>query len=458
MPPKLQNAWENLKASLWFVPALAVLGAILLAQLLLRLDARFGSRIYALLPWYVADNADAARAILAVISGSLVTVISIAYSITILAIQQTSALFSPRVLRALTSDRGNQVVLGAYMGTFVYSLLIMRQIRDVTDTGSGFVPPLALTIALGLALICLAMLIYFLDHIAHLLQVSVIIANVHRELNAECDRMFPSAGQATLTEPATDLASEGLAPLDDAAGDIRAASCGFLRLIDERLLIEATDGRTPWLRIIPQVGDYVPHEGILVQFPLDARLDHKHSAAIRDAFVLDVERTMNQDPLLGIRQLVDIALKALSPAINDPTTAEYCLARLGDTLCRLCQRPLPSNVRVGIAGGTRYIFNLPVWDEFVDTAFSQIRRQAADDVHVTSYLLRVLYQIAMCLPPDQRVQALQYQLREIDHVLSHSDFSPGDAAMLRRQVTLVEAALAEQPHPGQLPLRQTKLP
>ena len=153
------------------------------------------------------------------------------------------------------------------------------------------------------------------------------------------------------------------------------------------------------MRIVPQVGDYVPHEGVLVQYPQEARLNAEHLIGIRKAFVLDVERTISQDPLLGIRQLVDISLKALSPAINDPTTAEYCLARLGDTLCRLCQRPLPSSQRVGIEGGTRFIFNQPVWEEFVDTAFSQIRRQAAGDVHVTGYLLHVLYQVAYVFPP-----------------------------------------------------------
>ena len=233
MPPKVHNAWENLKASLWFVPTIFVVGAISIAYFLLWLDKIIGSRASEIIPWYVADNASAARAILAVMSGSLVTVISIAYSITILAIQQTSAQFSPRVLRTLTSDRGNQSVLGSYIGTFVYSLLILRQIRDTTDTTAAFVPPLSITGALVLALLCLSLLIYFLDHIAHLLQVSVIIANVHRELIAECDRLFPAGMHAELTEPIEDLAAEGLPQLDNAL-DLRASDCGFLRAIDDQ--------------------------------------------------------------------------------------------------------------------------------------------------------------------------------------------------------------------------------
>ena len=203
-------------------------------------------------------------------SGSLVTVISIAYSITILAIQQTSAQFSPRVLRTLTSDRGNQVVLGTYIGTFVYALLVLRQIRGTTDTTAAFVPPLSITAALGLALVCLGLLIYFLDHIAHLLQVSVIIATVHRELIAECDRLFPAGNACDVTEPVGDLAAKDCRRLTMPSICARqTADFSAPSTID--CLVKMTDGRTPWLRVIPQVGDYVPHEGVLVQYPQEAK-------------------------------------------------------------------------------------------------------------------------------------------------------------------------------------------
>ncbi len=445
MSPKLLNVWENMRASLWFVPSLFVLLAVLLAQALLWVDTTLNARVSLTSRWLVEGNPDSARAILALLAGSLVTAISIAYSITIIAIQQTSAQFSPRVLRTLTANRGNQVVLGTYMGTFIYALLILRQIRDETDVGRAFVPPLSITVAMTLALLCLALLIYFLHHIAQLLQVSVIIANVHREMVAEFDQFFPTSMSAGLADRPSDLASEGLPAL---AGDVlylRATNGGFLRAIDDKLLVAVSDGRTPWLHVIPQVGDYVPHLGVLVEYPRDTRLGEEQIEGIRSAFVLDVERTINQDPLFGIRQLADIALKALSPAINDPTTAEYCLSRLGDALGQLCRRPFPSNERVGVAGGTRYIFNQPSWEEFVDTAFSQIRRQAARDVHVTGHLLHVLYKVAICIPPDRRAQALRRQLAEIEYVLEHGDFSPGDAAMLRREVDLVETALSQQP-------------
>ena len=181
---------------------------------------------------------------------------------------------------------------------------------------------------------------------------------------------------------------------------------------------------------------------MLAEFASDGQLDAEHLDQLRSAFILDIERTIDQDPRFGIRQLVDIALKALSPAISDPTTAEDSLSHLGDALGRLCRRPFPSNERVGVRGGTRYVFSRPTWEDFVDAAFAQIRRQAADNVHVTTYLLRVLHELARCVPPDRRGLAIRHEVDEICHVLDRGTFSPADTAALRRQADQVEEALS----------------
>ena len=239
MRAKLRNSWVNVRTSLWYMPTVFVLVALLLSSILIEVDAALTIRASRLIPWLVAGTADAVRAVLAVIAGSLISVISIAFSITIVAIQQTSAQFTPRVMRTFTADRGNQVVPGAYIGTFIYALLVLRQIRNPTDDSASFVPAISLTVALGLALVCLGLLIYFIHHISQLLQVSVIINNVHTELVGELDQLYPAGMEEGLVDaPAAEQLGERL-ERTGAPGYLRLRSKaeGFLRGIDAHTLV-----------------------------------------------------------------------------------------------------------------------------------------------------------------------------------------------------------------------------
>ena len=394
-----------------------------------------------------SGTADAAQALLSVIAGSLITTISIAFSVTIIALQQMSSQFTPRVLRTFTADRGNQVVLGAYIGTFIYALLVLRQVRN-EDSGVPFVPAVSVTVALGLALVCLGLLIYFIHHISQLLQVSLFMDNIHDELIDELDALYPAGIGSNLDESAPPAGM--VEKLEDAPGHqvLRSCQAGHLRSIDAESLFDASDGIAPWIFVRPQVGSFVPHGCVLAVFPADASINEDQAASIRDAFVIDTERTLHQDPLFGVRQLVDIALKALSPALNDPTTAEYSLSNLGDVMGRLGQRKFPSNQRIGPAGETRYIFSRPTWDDFVDAAFSQIRRQAHDNVHVTNYLLKVLYEVARELPSGPRQSAIQRQVDEVRYELAKGQFSPSEAESIAEHCARVEMALRRStPHP-----------
>ncbi len=161
-----------------------------------------------------------------------------------------------------------------------------------------------------------------------------------------------------------------------------------------------------------------------------AELDQSDVAAsavsdhISSAFVIDRERTMTQDPLFGIRQLVDIALKALSPGINDVTTAEYALYHLWDAVGRLAERSFPSPVRTTGNGQTQIIVSRPTWDDVIDATFSQIWQAAASDMHVTLTLLQVLHDLTLRLPTSARTHALHLQVAEIRYNVQQSSFSP----------------------------------
>ncbi len=433
-----QNLWDNVQSSLWFIPTVLVALALLLSSLLIEVDVVLAERQSTIIPWLFSGTADAARTILSVVAGSLITVISIAISLTMVALVQASAQFTPRLLRQFTASRTNQVVLGAYTATFIFALLVLRTVRSA-DQGNAFVPALSVTVAVALSLLCLGLLIYFIHHMSQSLQVAVILEQVRHEFIESIDALFPERlGQAAEEPLPASIVVQELKRTSDPYL-VRSTQAGFIRRIDEQTVHDAPLGPTTWIWIRPRIGDFVTHGSVLAA--LDGDEDEQLADHLRSAFVIDRERTTQQDPLFAIRQLVDVALKALSPGINDMTTAEYALYHLGDALCRLADRPFPSNIRTTANRRTRLMFSRPMSDDFVEAAFSQIRHAAQDDVHVTATLLRVLHDLAQRLPPGPRGDAVQHQVAEVRLRIDQGSCSPTDKAMLYELANAVGHAL-----------------
>ncbi len=449
MRSKLQNLWENVRSSLWFIPTLLVGVAVLGSSLLIEADRALAQRESTLIPWIFSGSADAARTLLSVVAGSLITVISIAISLTIVALVQASAQFTPRVLRQFTASHTNQVVLGTYTATFVYALLVLRTVRS-GDEGEAFVPALSVTSAVGLAVLCLALLIFFIHHMSQSLQVAVILDEVRQEVLEQIAVLYPEtigADSTELTAPATIKAQ--LKESNRGAVLIRSERAGFVRKIDEQTLLNAPLATTQWVWIRPQIGDFVAYGSIIAELDQVDGATEELCKQIHDAFVIDRERTITQDMLFGIRQLVDIGLKALSPGINDVTTAEYALYHIGDAVGRLAVRAFPSAVRTTPNGQTQLLFTRPTWDDIVDTAFSQLRHAAAADMHATETLLQVLYDLALRITPGPRTAAIAHQLAEIRYAIAQKPFSPTDKARLNTSADQVTMALHSPPEPLQ---------
>lgn len=439
MQPKLQNVWENIRSSLWFVPSLLVVLALVLSSLLIEVDVVLAERKSAVIPWIFSGTADAARTVLSVIAGSLITVISIAFSLTIIALQQAATQFSPRVLRTFTASRTNQVVLGAYTATFIYALLVLRTVRSA-DQGDPFVPALSVTVAVGFALICLGLLIYFIHHMSQALQVSVIIDQIRAELVEHLHTLYP----AQIAEPVDDPPPITQV-IDDLHGEptcvIRSSQTGFVRAVDADALLTAPLDGIDWLWVRPQVGEFVPQAAVVAEIAPRDTPTKELTAAIHVAIVIDWERSLHQDPLFGIRQLVDIALKALSPGINDPTTAEYVLQHLGAALGTLATRQFPSPVRTPADGGTRVLLSYPTWADYVDAAFSQIRREAEDDLQVTSTLLRVLTHLAEQVPTPARAVPIHEQVAAIRERAAQQPWTTAEHRQVARLADVVDRQL-----------------
>lgn len=439
---RLSNYWDNIRHGLWFVPTLLVVGAFILALGMIEVDRRLALDESPLQPLLFGGTADAARSLLSTIAGSLVTVISIAFSMTLVALQQVSVQFSPRVLDRLTGNRTNQFVVGMYIATFTFALLVLRSIRSAEeDPATRFIPALSITVALILSLFCLALLIYFIHHISQALQVGTLMDEIHSDLINHIDTLYPSSIGDAITrassphEPGHPVMATAPKRL------IRSQHSGFLRKVDEDALLNGSLQAVRWLAVRPQVGDFVAHGAVLAEIDNAPSHDEKLDRVIEAAFILDRTRSIEQDPLFGVRQLVDIALKALSPSINDPTTAELALSYLGNALGHLAKREFPSSIRTPDHGDTVLIFNRPTWDDFVEASFNQIRRHAGDDVQVTGRLLSVLAHLALQVSIVERYHPLQHQVSEIAATLADRPFSAADKAALHKQIEAIRGFL-----------------
>jgi uncharacterized membrane protein len=366
------------------------LGTVRLDQALL-LDRRAGAT------WLFGGGAEGARGVLSAIAGTMITVTGVVFSITIVALQLASGQFSPRVLRTFTGDRGNQVVLGAFIGAFTYALLVLRSVRSASEDGARFVPSASVTVAIVLALCSIGLLIYYIHHAASSIRASVVIDRAARDTFGLIDDLFPADVGRPAPSPAFDPAA---AP----AAGVRAAAGGYLQTIDEDALFDLAEAGSLTVRPAPRVGEFVLSGAMLADvWPAAAfDADPDLADAIRGACVLGSERTLQADVELGFRQLADIAIKALSPGINDPTTATICVDRLAEALVRLADRGRPREVRTGTDGAVRVVLHGPPFDRLVGVAFDQIRHYGAGDATVAAHLATTLGRVAALAPPARR--------------------------------------------------------
>jgi uncharacterized membrane protein len=399
----LEALKERLRLSLWFVPAVLAMGAAILAFVLIGVDQRLSGDAGRLV-FAFGGTAEGARAVLSVIATSMLTFTGLVFSITMLVLQLASSQLSPRVMRTFLRDRGNQGVLGLFVATFVYTLVVLHEVRAPTQAGDGFVPSLSIWVAFALLFGSVGAFIWYIDHMAHAIRASTVIEGIWRETARAIERLFPERiGSDAGEDPRG--APEALAP-DVVLG---SPGTGYLVHIDEEALEGATSHADRRLELLPAVGDFVPEGSPLAR--LWGGWDEAAMDDIRGAVGLGVERTLEQDAAFGFRQLVDIALRALSPGINDPSTAVQALDRIHDLLRRLALRRFPSEARL-VDGRVRVRLTRPDWDDHVRLALEEISLAGQGQVQVVRRL-RMLLDDLMRVAPASRQAALR---RESDRI------------------------------------------
>ncbi|MDY0064738.1 MAG: DUF2254 domain-containing protein [Steroidobacteraceae bacterium] len=411
---RLNAGWRRLNGSLWFVPGCIAGGAAVLALVMLELSEPPGTELAKAFPRTALGwAAEGSRSMLATIAGSIVTVAGVTFSVMVVAVAQASAQFTPRVLRNFMRDRHSQVALGVLAGVFVYALIVLRTIRGEGE--QQFVPGPAVTVALLLAIIGVGFLVYFIHHIASTLDPGRILASVHDETVEAIDKLFPQTLGARA--PAASVAKASYRLDQRTWRTLGSRRTGYIQYIDEDGLLEFAREHDAVVRMERAVGQFVTHGAALASFSsADASADEDDLAReIGRHYVVDSYRTVHQDVGFGVRQMVDVALKALSPGVNDPTTAVSCIHYLTGVLSSLAARRIPSPYRE-VDGELRVVALGVQFDELLHEAFDEIRRSASENARIQLRLLDALEWIAAAAPHDQRRKAVLQQIDLVEEV------------------------------------------
>jgi len=392
---------------IWVLPALLVVAGAVAALGLSEIDKAAG---YDLVPASVVGTASTAQQVLSLLAQAVLSLATVVLSLTLVAVQLAMGQFSPRIVRALQSDRRNQAAIGVFLGTFAYAMLAMRKVDDEHSQ----VPGLTVLVAYLLGLACLVGLLVYIHQVSQSLRVAGIIDLVGDETRAQLERRFPpDAGT-----PRSDDGAAGVQVVD-------AATSGVVVLIDHDALVEAARAAGACVELVPMMGDFVCQGAPLAR----VRGGTVSTDVVRRHVRLADERTHEHDPAYGIRKLVDIAERASSDPFDDPTTTVQAIDRLHDCLRLLTRRRLPSGTYTDAAGVPRLLVRELQWPGYVRLAFDEVRLVAAHNPQTARRLRAALLDLLDAAPAERR-PPLERQLRLLEAaVVRHfDDDADADAA------------------------------
>ncbi len=403
MAGEFKHYWRDSLRSLWFFPTVSVILALALGYGLSRVEIGDGSPLAAIL--FRGDVA-AARELLVVVSGTMITVTGLVFVLTVVALQLASTQFSPRLLRSFLQDPGTRLVLSVFVATFAYSLGGLFTVGQRGDDGEIFVPRLAVTGTLVLALVSVGMLVYYIQHITNAIRIDTVMHGVRRTTIDAIRRLHAvPVGQAVTPGPPPEVPAHSLL--------VAVNQSGYLENID----VEALDGLAADLeltiRVRRQVGHHVvAGSGLAWVWSRSARpLDEAQIVdAVNNAVTVTVERRVDHDVGFGIRQLVDIELRAVAPSINDPYTAVQAIQHLSIIMTQLAV-VATDDIAVTDQDQIRLYVPVPDFELFLDTLCSNVRRSSGDRPRVLVALLRLLENVAASATTEARRAAVAHQIK-----------------------------------------------
>ena len=437
---KFKQLWSNLRSSFWFMPSLIVVANIVFAAALIEADSIGSDRWLAQWPRLFGAGADGARQMLSTLAGSMMSVMGITFSMTLVALALASSQYTSRILRTFMGSRVTQVTLGIFAGIFAYCLVVLRTIRsgDVE-----FVPSLAVFFAFVLSLGGVGVLVFFIHHIASSIQASSIIASIAQDTIASIERLFPERlGHGPDEDEDQDQVRQSLDERSWYA--VPAAVNGYIQSVDNDALLRLARNRKTIVRMERGIGAFVVQNTALASLALEDPPDQETIEALNDAYNVGRHRTVEQDPAFGIRQLVDMALKALSPGVNDTSTAVMCVDYLTAILAQLASRKFPSSHRYE-GDELRVITIAPTFEGLLAEAFDQIRGSAIGNVGIMARMLSAIETLASLTANPRRRRALHEQVLWIAELAGRTTESAHERERLARRLMEVREALGDKP-------------
>jgi uncharacterized membrane protein len=403
MKTKLINLWASMRASFWFIPALMVIAATVMAFNIVTIDRTLSVVSFRFYGFTYSISPEGARSILATIAGSMMTVAGVTFSITIVVLNLASSQFGPRLIRNFMEDRSTQFVLGTFVSSFIYCLFVLRSIE--TFANDTFVPNLAVIFAILLALFNVGVLIFFIHHVATSIQVDEVVAEISRELEANIRRIFPNELNYETKDERRRRAQLPEEKKDHHyIHDLAARRTGYLQAIDTDGLFQIARKNDYLIHLQLRPGQFVIGGSTLAVITSKDIFDVQLIDPITDAFIIGTQRTPEQDAEYPIHQLVEVAIRALSPGINDPYTAIACIDQLGSSLNILAKREFPSAYYFDDQDKLRLQIKPFTYSGMLNASFDQIRQYGNTSVAVTIRLLEILtILIAQTGCSDQRL-------------------------------------------------------
>ncbi len=404
------GSWgDRLRGSLFFVPMLCVIGGVLLGEAMLGVD----SLVTDISPRLTA-TVDSARAVLTTVASATLAFAGIAFSISLLLISLASSQYSPRVVHGMFRDPFNKRVMGLVIGTFTYCLVVLRAVRSaVEDTGDAVVPSISILLAVVLGIASILAIVAFINHAAHSMDVSNILRRVTKEVLAQASSAWPEPDPQSRP-----LAEAGVAEqLPEDADAVRFSTFGWVQNVDYAALLAACPpGATVQLETF--AGQYAIENTPICRISPTPEDLEQLAAKVRAAVLVGETRTLQQDMAYGVRQLTDVALKAMSPGINDPTTAHDAISHLGMVLADLLSRQPPARRLFGPDGLVLLVPHATTHEQLIGLAFDEVRIASAEQPTVLIYLLEVLHHVEQSLGGLDRPAAVLELRGQAELILS----------------------------------------
>lgn len=436
---RIKFIWEELKTSFWFVPIFIVALSIGAAIGLIYLDKITDFKPDGIIQYIFSGSVSSARSVLSTISGAMIGVAGTVFSITLVALTLASSQFGSRLLRNFMHERLNQIVLGTYISTYVYCLIVLNAVKD--NDALSFVPVFSVFVAILAAVANIILLIIFIHHISISIQADKVISDIYESLSKSIKVLFPESiedatGQYEVPELTTIIKKFRHKKT------VEAHKSGYLQYLDIDYAFKTATAKKQLIILLCRPGDYLVKGLKVAEVYHNDELEEYATEKLQSSLIIGKVRTPQQDAEFSIHQMVEIAARALSPGVNDPYTAIACIDNLTSTLCYLTQVKFPSKYRYDDEANLRIVAEALTFEGMLNAAFNQIRQFAKGSPSVVIRLMEALITVNKFAINKEQKQAILLHAEMVLRTAEKSFDEENDLKDLRERSNLIVKAAA----------------